>query len=84
MAVHRPSHPQPAGPRRPPFAGDGTVEELDSGRCSLEMGSWSWIALASSIGQFDTDIEVVSPPELAEAFTALASRYAAAGKSSES
>lgn len=67
-----------------PFAGDGTVEELDSGRCSLEMGSWSWIALASSIGQFDADIEVVGPPELAEAFTALASRYAAAGKSSES
>jgi predicted DNA-binding transcriptional regulator YafY len=61
-----------------PFAGDGLVEDLGDGRCSLESGSWSWISLAASLGRFDTDIEVVSPPELSVAFTLLAQRYLAA------
>jgi predicted DNA-binding transcriptional regulator YafY len=60
-----------------PFAGDGVVEDLGPGRCSLEAGSWSWIALAASFNRFDTDIEVVQPPELAEAFGRLATRNAA-------
>jgi predicted DNA-binding transcriptional regulator YafY len=60
-----------------PFAGDGIVEDLGSGRCSLEVGSWSWVALAASVNRFDTDIEVVGPPELAEAFGRLAERNAA-------
>jgi predicted DNA-binding transcriptional regulator YafY len=60
-----------------PFAGDGTVEDLGPGRCSLEAGSWSWIALAASLNRFDTDIDVIGPPELTEAFAQLASRNAA-------
>jgi predicted DNA-binding transcriptional regulator YafY len=60
-----------------PFAGDGIVEDLGPDRCSLEVGSWSWIALAASLNRFDTDIEVISPPELTEAFAQLAARNAA-------
>ncbi|MFG6501910.1 helix-turn-helix transcriptional regulator [Microbacterium sp. P05] len=59
-----------------PFAGDGEVEDLGEGRCSLHTGSWSWIALAASLGRFDTDVDVVEPPELAEAFAQLAIRDA--------
>ncbi|MFY1634549.1 hypothetical protein ACN27F_14940 [Solwaraspora sp. WMMB335] len=46
----------------------------------LTLGSWSWVGLASTVGMFDTDIEVVGPPELAAAFAALARRYATAGQ----
>lgn len=60
-----------------PFAGDGIVEDLGAGRCSLEAGSWSWVALAAGLGRFDTDIQVVGPPELTRAFAELASRNAA-------
>lgn len=60
-----------------PFAGDGVVEDLGPDRCSLESGAWSWVALAASLGRFDTDIEVVGPPELTEAFGILAARNAA-------
>ena len=59
------------------FAGDGIVEDLGSGRCSLEAGSWSWVALAAAFNRFDTDIQVIGPPELTEAFGLLASRNAA-------
>lgn len=61
-----------------PFAGDGTVEDLGNGRCSLEIGSWSWGALAASFGRFEAAMEVVGPPELKAAFASLAARYAAA------
>jgi predicted DNA-binding transcriptional regulator YafY len=57
-----------------PFAGDGVVEDLGPDRCSLEAGSWSWVALAASFNRFDTDIDVVGPPELTEAFATLAAR----------
>jgi predicted DNA-binding transcriptional regulator YafY len=60
-----------------PFSGDGIVEDLGNGRCSLEAGSWSWVALAAALNRFDTDIEVVSPPELKEAFAQLAARNTA-------
>ncbi|MFG6475065.1 helix-turn-helix transcriptional regulator [Microbacterium sp. P06] len=60
-----------------PFAGDGIVEDLGPERCSLEVGSWSWVALAASLNRFDTDIDVVGPPDLTEAFAQLASRNAA-------
>jgi predicted DNA-binding transcriptional regulator YafY len=60
-----------------PFAGDGIVEDLGSGRCSLEVGSWSWVALAAALNRFDTDIEVVGPPELTQAFATLAERNTA-------
>jgi hypothetical protein len=61
-----------------PFAQDGIVEELDSRRCRLILGSWSWTGLAAAISRFDTDIEVIGPPQLAAAFAVLADRYARA------
>ena len=64
-----------------PFAGDGVVEDLGSDRCSLTTGSWSWIALAASLNRFDTSIEVISAPELTEAFALLATRNAATAAS---
>lgn len=64
-----------------PFAGDGTVEGLGADRCRYRAGSWSWTALAASLGRFDTDIDVVDPPELAEAFGRLAARYASTASS---
>ena len=57
-----------------PFAGDGTVEDLGPDRCRLEVGSWSWVALAAALNRFDTDIDVIGPPELTEAFATLAAR----------
>lgn len=60
-----------------PFAADGVVEDLGDGTCLLELGSWSWIALAASLNRFDCDIEVIGPPELAAAFARLAVRNAA-------
>ncbi|MTD53101.1 helix-turn-helix transcriptional regulator [Amycolatopsis pithecellobii] len=59
-----------------PFVRDGIVEELGPDRCRVGLGSWSWPALAASIGRFDADIEVVGPAELKEAFAHLARRYA--------
>lgn len=61
-----------------PFAGDGTVTEVDEGSCTLEAGSWSWGALAASFGRFEAEMEVVGPPELAEAFGVVAGRFARA------
>ncbi|RII09158.1 Bifunctional ligase/repressor BirA [Streptomyces sp. YIM 130001] len=66
-----------------PFAGDGLVEALGPDRCRLTLGSWSWIALASAIGRFDTAVEVVGPPALTEAFRHLAARYADAAEGAE-
>lgn len=62
-----------------PFIGDGTVEPLDDLRCRVQLGSWSWVALAASLNRFDTEIEVEGPPELREAFAILAVRNAASG-----
>ncbi|MFC5288366.1 helix-turn-helix transcriptional regulator [Actinokineospora guangxiensis] len=62
-----------------PFAGDGVVEELGPRRCSLVAGSWSWVALAASLGRFDAEVEVVEPVELVAAFALLAERFARSG-----
>ncbi|MEU9790730.1 WYL domain-containing protein [Streptomyces sparsogenes] len=59
-----------------PFAQDGIVEELGPDRCRLSLGSWSWTGLAAAIGRFDTDIQVIGPPQLTGAFAELAARYA--------
>ncbi|MFE0802601.1 helix-turn-helix transcriptional regulator [Streptomyces sp. NPDC058812] len=64
-----------------PYALAGTVEELGPDRCRLTLGSWSWPALAATIGVFDTDIEVIGPPALKEAFARLAQRCADAARS---
>lgn len=63
-----------------PFAHDGLVEEVGPGRCRLVLGSWSWVGLASAVGRFDADFEVVGPPELEDAFARLARRYAGGGR----
>ncbi|MEV6211824.1 WYL domain-containing protein [Kitasatospora sp. NPDC051914] len=63
-----------------PFAPDAIVEELDPHRCRLILGSWSWTGLAATIGRFDTDIDVIGPPQLATAFADLATRYARAAR----
>ncbi|MFD9721281.1 helix-turn-helix transcriptional regulator [Streptomyces sp. NPDC059076] len=63
-----------------PFAQDGIVEELGPHHCRLILGSWSWTGLAAAIGRFDTDIEVIGPPQLATAFGDLAVRYAQAAR----
>ncbi|MFC1431587.1 helix-turn-helix transcriptional regulator [Streptacidiphilus sp. N1-3] len=63
-----------------PFTQDGTVEELGPHRCRLTLGSWSWTGLAAAIGRFDTAIEVIGPPQLATAFSDLATRYADAAR----
>ncbi|SNS95344.1 helix-turn-helix transcriptional regulator [Rhodococcoides kyotonense] len=65
-----------------PFADDGIVEDLGQDRCSLQAGSWSWVALAASLNRFDTDIEVLYPQELKNAFGQLAARNSATGRSS--
>lgn len=57
-----------------PFVGDGIVEDLGPDRCSLDVGSWSWVALAASLNRFDTDIDVIGPPELTHSFAQLAAR----------
>jgi len=57
-----------------PFAGDGVVEELGTARTKLTTGSWSWAALAAALARFDTEIEVIGPPELRAAFAELSHR----------
>ncbi|MBD7919848.1 WYL domain-containing protein [Cellulomonas sp. Sa3CUA2] len=58
-----------------PFAGDGVVEDLGDGRCRFTAGSWSWVALAASLGRFDAAVRVEGPDELREACARLAGRY---------
>ncbi|GCD35445.1 DeoR family transcriptional regulator [Streptomyces chrestomyceticus JCM 4735] len=60
------------------YTRDGIVEELGPDRCRLVLGSWSWPALAASLGRFDADMEIVGPDRLREACARLARRYAAA------
>ncbi|WP_414943053.1 helix-turn-helix transcriptional regulator [Amycolatopsis sp. cmx-11-32] len=57
-----------------PFAGDGVAEELGAARTRLATGSWSWAALAAALARFDTEIEVVGPPQLRAAFAELSRR----------
>ncbi|MBO3751670.1 WYL domain-containing protein [Streptosporangiaceae bacterium NEAU-GS5] len=67
-----------------PFIRDGVVEHVGPDRCRLILGSWSWAALATAIGRFDADIEVVGPIELKDAFAHLAHRYSNAAASGSS
>ncbi|MEU5322313.1 WYL domain-containing protein [Streptomyces sp. NPDC021056] len=67
-----------------PFAQDGLVEELGPHHCRLTLGSWSWTGLAAAIGRFDTDFEVIGPPQLATACADLATRYARAARAAGS
>lgn len=62
-----------------PFAGDGVAEEVGPTRTRLHTGSWSWAALAATLARFDTEIEVVGPQQLRDAFSDLAGRAGRAG-----
>ena len=62
-----------------PFVPDGIVEKVGPHRCRLIVGSWSWVALAASVGRFDAAISDVKPRELAGAFDLLSRRFAAVG-----
>ncbi len=62
-----------------PYVGDGLLEPVGGGRCRLVIGSWSWAALVAQLGRFDTDMEVVSPPELRAEFARISKRFARAG-----
>ncbi|WP_040834314.1 helix-turn-helix transcriptional regulator [Nocardia brevicatena] len=57
-----------------PFVGDGVAEELGPARTGLLIGSWSWAALAATLARFDTEIEVIRPPQLRDAFADLSRR----------
>ncbi|WAZ26773.1 transcriptional regulator [Streptomyces cinnabarinus] len=61
-----------------PYTADGIVEPLGPTRCRVITGSWSWTALAASLGRFDANLHVIGPPALHEACATLARRYAAA------
>lgn len=61
-----------------PFARDGVVEALGATRTRLTSGSWSWAALAGALARFDTEIEVIAPPQLRAAFAELSRRAARA------
>ncbi|HEX7306635.1 helix-turn-helix transcriptional regulator [Lentzea sp.] len=63
-----------------PFTGGDTAEAAGPGRTRLLTGSWSWAALAANLARFDADVEVVSPPELKDAFAALSARAARAAR----
>ncbi|WP_206045672.1 helix-turn-helix transcriptional regulator [Nocardia mangyaensis] len=63
-----------------PFVPEGIVEELEDIRCRIVVGSWSWVALAASIGRFDATITDVRPRELADACALLARRFADIGR----
>ncbi|MEV1022971.1 WYL domain-containing protein [Streptomyces sp. NPDC050264] len=67
-----------------PYVHDGVVEERGPHHCRLILGSWSWPALAATLGRFDADIEVVGPAELKDAFAHLARHYADAATESSS
>ncbi|MBE7701403.1 WYL domain-containing protein [Oerskovia sp. Sa1BUA8] len=58
-----------------PFVEDGVVEDLGPDRCSVEVGSWSWVALAALLGRFEADVHVLQPDELRVAFGELARRF---------
>ncbi|MFE3755683.1 helix-turn-helix transcriptional regulator [Nocardia tengchongensis] len=57
-----------------PFVGDGVVEELGPTRTRLLIGSWSWAGLAATLTRFDTDIDVIGPQALRDAFADLSRR----------
>ncbi|GGU77047.1 helix-turn-helix transcriptional regulator [Lentzea flava] len=61
-----------------PFVGDGVAEEIGATTTRLVVGSWSWAALAARLARFDTDVDVVAPQALRDAFAGLARRAARA------
>ncbi|WP_033443658.1 helix-turn-helix transcriptional regulator [Saccharothrix sp. NRRL B-16314] len=66
-----------------PHAGDDTAEEVGPARTRLLTGSWSWASLAAKLARYDTEVEVVGPPALREAFAELSSRASRAARTAK-
>jgi hypothetical protein len=60
-----------------PFIDDGIVESVDAESCLVELGAWSWGALAALLLRFEASIDVVGPTELTAAFAELGRRASA-------
>lgn len=57
-----------------PFVEDGLVLDLGEGRCRIELGSWSWVALAARVAAFDADVTAAGPQDLVAACDVVAGR----------
>lgn len=62
--------------------GQAIVEDVGPDRCRVSAGSWSWTGLAAWFGMFDVEVELIGPPELRAATTALAARMTRAAGAS--
>lgn len=60
-----------------PFIDDGIVESVDAESCLVELGAWSWGALAALLLRFEASIDVVGPTELTAAFAEVGRRASA-------
>lgn len=60
----------------------GTVIARDESSCELDVGSWSWPALAAWLLLFEAEFEVLGPPELVSALEELGGRVARAARAS--
>jgi len=67
----------PAARIAPWVGSQAEVEAIDAERCRVLAGSWSWSGLASWLGMFDVDFEIVGPDELRQAAATLSRRLAA-------
>lgn len=66
--------------RLTPYLDDGTMQILDDDRALIQLGAWSWLALAASFARLDAELTSVRPAELRDAFGVLADRaHRAAG-----
>jgi len=63
-----------------PYVGDGVATAVGPDRTRYTAGSWSWVALAATLGRFDAEVEVEGPADLREAFGELAARFSAASR----
>lgn len=52
----------------------GSVTAVDEEFCRVEIGSWSYGSLAAWLLLFESDFEVIDPPELREAFEQIGAR----------
>lgn len=57
-----------------PFIGDGSIEPIDTDRCRVHLGSWSWDGLAAEFCRFTAGISDAEPADLRAAFAAVAAR----------
>lgn len=56
----------------------GSVTPRDETSCVLEVGSWSWQSLATTLLFFEAELEVLHPPELVTALAEIGARVSRA------